>query len=171
MSRYITQRDLFRCVPLGILNAMRWSGASVHRGNLPELMRDTGCTKPFGCSTLKSFSRTLRKRLKNYSFVKRDSNPTLGKLESHLRDGGSVLLCYAFSLKYKDEGGHITLITGVSKTGLTFAVANHYGYTGHSEPRRNKTITRSALRNDLRRRHRSYATFPVVWLLTHKRPL
>lgn len=150
--RYVQQRDNFRCGPVAILNALKWSGCRVTSKLIPSLCKAVSCIDGTYQSNL---GRELVKRGKGNFFTREDKQPTLKNIEKNLRNGGAVLLSYWYRKKKPPSKcgeleGHNTLIVGVSKSGLTFYVANYFA----PDNTQRKRVSRSILRNDLKMKRR-----------------
>lgn len=170
MPRYVRQHDLFRCGPIGILNALKWAGVDTTVRLIPDLCRETKCTPSEG--TLRTnFARALVERGKKYFATRQDKDPILQSIESSLRAQKAVLLCFLYD-ETADDGerpGHYVLITHISKSGKTFTLVNHK-IRSDAPSRCIQYIRRSTLLHHLRRRKRCGIWYPIAWHLT-PRPL
>ncbi len=165
MSRYVRQRDQFRCGPIAILNALKWAGSDATAELLPRLSRETKCDPHYPGTWKTDLAMTLRKRGKKYFSVRQDGHPSMKKIEKCLRRGESVLICFlcpGSRAKYGEWGGHYSLIVGVSDSGSSFMAVNRV--TGEKPG----FLRRRSLRNDLCRRKHDGTWYPTVWYLRKK---
>jgi hypothetical protein len=149
MPRYVQQRDEFRCGPVAILNALKWSGRSVTAKLIPRLCKEVSCSQS-GTQPL-NFTLGLIRRGKKSFTVRRDNHPSLANIENRLRNGGAVILVYWYhkekkTRKSREFEGHLTLITGVSKSGKTFRVVNYFTPKGLHRVRINREVLWGNLR-------------------------
>lgn len=126
MARYIKQRDKFSCGPVAILNALRWAGADVSTGYVYVLSDKCRCV-PVGVRRDKvgtdhyDFDRVIRQESEGLFRVDLILKPRLEEIETHLQDGGAVVLNYKH-----EKARHFNLLTEVSESGKTFELVNDF---------------------------------------------
>jgi len=125
MIHYVKQRDKFRCGPVAVLNSLRWVGADVSANYVYELSEKCK-TKSYGMSGTNyyNFDRILRDEGQDLVNVKLILKPRLYEIEEHLREGGVVVLNYAWG--QEDSHRHYTFIPEESETGKTFVMVNEF---------------------------------------------
>ena len=148
MPRYVKQRDHFRCGPIVILNALKWAGVEVSSSeHLDYLTELTACGPPPRGTWHGTFDPALRAAGKGFYSVRRVHHPPLGRIETHLQDGGAVVFNY-FWRKEKEgtEGRHFHLLVGMSSSGNSFYVVNR----GRRDPTFKRVHRETFKKEDLR---------------------
>ena len=165
MIRYVRQRDRFRCGPIAILNALKWSGSNATARLIPKISQESKCNPNYPGTWKTDLDVTLRTSGQKYFTVRQYGHPSLKKVEECLRAGGSVIICFlcpGTQDKYGKWGGHYTLLVGVSQSGFSFTAINRVSGDG---PR---LLRRRSLRNDLCRRKHDGTWYPTAWYLRKK---
>jgi hypothetical protein len=127
MTRYARQQDNFRCGPVGILNALKWSGvaATVDR-TLPYLCGLTGCVD--GGVRHREMDKALREAGCGHFTTRLVRRPKLHEIENHLKSGGAIIVNYYWEKKRRDyieTSRHYVLISDISPSGTYFGMVNY----------------------------------------------
>lgn len=123
MTRYIKQRDTFRCGPVAVLNSIRWAGLGVATDFVYDLSEFMGCTRPGGTPAA-PFEETLRDMGRALQLYKVSTmyKPKLYQIEDHLEKDGSVILNVSSDRTFNRR--HYMNVIGT--TGKKFTVVNAY---------------------------------------------
>jgi hypothetical protein len=116
--RYVKQTDRFRCGPVAIVNAIKWSGGTATRKSLPTIDEQCHCKAPGG-----TMPTNLAKAIAKYGDLftaKRYFNPPKEKLDKHLDHGGAAILRYMIGKP--EYHGHYIFIAG--KEGERYLICN-----------------------------------------------
>ena len=115
MARFrpLTQRDLYSCGPIAVMNALRWSGKRVPYGDLGKYKRMCRHKKDLG-----SLDRNIDKVLRRASGirVRFRNGPRADVVDSWLRGGGAVVFSFNHArTSEKRVCRHVVLITRVTR--------------------------------------------------------
>jgi len=161
MPRYVRQRDQYRCGPIAILNALKWAGAKVSSSDYLDYLTALSVCGPSPRGTWhKTFDRALRVAGEDFYSVRRIYYPTLGEIESHLQDGGAIVLNYYWRIDKEDVSSrHFQLLVGMSASGDIISVNR-----GGKQPTLQRLTRETFKKDDLRfqRVDESYK----AWFLT-----
>ena len=103
-TRYIKQRDQYRCGPVAVINTLKFLGVSITYKSLPIIQELCKCANPHGTDRY-DFENALKKL--GVKFERR-VRPTLKDIDRHINKGGAILMDYY--LGYED--GHYALCIG-----------------------------------------------------------
>lgn len=163
MPRYIGQRDTFRCCPIAIFNALRWSGQCIKYEYLKRIVRHCRCTyedKVFRYNLDRSLIVYGKRRFE----VRIRYRPSISSIEEHLRQPECAVIINDLRTENGMEKGHCYLVTKVTDSGKSFTVVNLY--KGEAV----RMIRRSTFKHSIRpRKHEDGAIYPVAWFLTMNR--
>jgi hypothetical protein len=143
MTRYIKQRDNFRCGPVAVINSLRWAGADISTNYVYELTDKCLATPTNGGTPHYAFDRILREDGKGLLNVDLILKPRMYEIEDHLKKGGVAVLNYVwFDERDGDSHRHYVLITEESKSGRTFEVVNDFKTRPAATKIRRKTFAK-----------------------------
>lgn len=176
MTRYVKQPGENDCEPIGLMNAVKWSGGrSTLKRDRKRLIRATRCYIPRGRwvrdgGTLdRDFERVLRREARGRFDVKLRFRVGIRALEKHLREeNGAVFVSYCWASRRTDERNiHLVLFTNVSDSGKTFTVVNDLE-NDRDETRTIMRKRRSTVIRNLRikKDERGDLICPRAWFLT-----
>lgn len=162
MTRYVRQKDKFRCGPVAILNALRWAGLNInYKKSINNLTLMCFC-KPGRGTSHNNFDNALRELCENFFKVRRVYHPTLKQIEEHLQNNGAVILNYRICRIKKEEQRHFQLVVGMDKNGKYFHSVNAFS----NKPAFFK-ISREKFKSSCLRSQRVDKSFKA-WFLTKK---
>jgi hypothetical protein len=102
VTRYIGQRDHFRCGPIAVLNALKWAGVPVtEKKDLKRISKLCKCVA--GRGTPKRATTIALRKSKGIILSKKVKKPTLKVLDEWIDNGGAVLLRYTWKLGPKEK--------------------------------------------------------------------
>ena len=115
MTRFIKQRDLFRCGPVAVLNSLKFFGKKVTYKDLPRISKICKSTRT-GTSSF-NLDTALRKLGKNYFSVRKLQGWSFDTIDEALRNNKLVVVNYDWEDR-KIEGtvtiiriqGHFTIL-------------------------------------------------------------
>ncbi len=148
MIRFVKQRDQYRCGPIAILNALKWAGARVSSSDYLDYLTELSVCGPSPRGTWhKTFDRALRVAGEDFYSTRRIYYPTLGEIESHLQDGGAIVLNYYWRIdKEKVSSRHFQFLVGISPSGDAFYSVNR----GGKQPTLQRLTRETFKKDDLR---------------------
>lgn len=112
--RFLKQKDRFRCGPVALVNALKWSGKKSTSKDLIKISHLLK-TKPKTGTYIHNIEKVVDKFFKNSML----EAPCLRTLDNHLAANGAILFSYAHPEKRK---GHIFLI--IKNTDKTYLAVN-----------------------------------------------
>jgi len=145
MPRYVKQKDKFRCGPVAIANAMKWSGENYSwTKNKDKLTKLCNCENGTYRSDLK---RALKQIIGAVIKFRYSTAPTLRSIDEHLAKGAVLLNLTRWD---EDKRGH----PGWDKIGHPFLIIDRTPHTYivvsyHKDKNSVHRITRKTLNKDL----------------------
>lgn len=129
--RYYKQRDQFRCGPVAVFNALKWTGGFAGltaKKAMPRLDALCECIWPRG--TLHGpMDSTLRIAGRGFFDVRRVYTPKLKEIEDQIKAGGAAII----NFRWRDvrdgklvDARHYVLVTDMSTSGEYFWVVNSH---------------------------------------------
>ncbi len=144
MTRFIKQKDGFRCGPVAIINALKWHGE-------PATYKDIKVvSKILKCKRSGTHTDNVDRVVKKLFNVSRDK-PLLKDLNSHLDNEGAILIQFRWP---NTKTSHYTLIT--KRKGQCYHFINLYNDQTHS------VIKKSTFKKFIKRTK----FLPHMWLLS-----
>jgi hypothetical protein len=109
----VKQTDQFRCGPVAILNAIKWSGGqATKKKDLPRITSECCCTYPRGTPPTNLMAAIKKYRHHFKATIQYD--PPKRKFDRHLENGNAAILDY-FSRWDGEYCGHYILVLGKDK--------------------------------------------------------
>lgn len=124
MTRYVKQKDSFRCGPVAILNALKWAGIKVSYDSFINCLTLLCLCTPSRGTKHGDFDLILRGVGEGYYTVKRIYRPKLNQIEKHLKSGGAVILNYRIHRDSTCERRHFQFTIDTDRKGEKFKIAN-----------------------------------------------
>jgi hypothetical protein len=150
--RWIRQRNSHSCVPVAILNMLKWAGVSItYKNNIRFWKKKVGHTQDG--AHIRDYSRIFSK-IPNVK-LKRKTRPSLEGIDRALSEGNAVLLRSAWEMDGNIHR-HILLITG--RTEKSLFLTNTFRGHGWFE----KSLVKAWYMEEHRLRS---GTYPTAWFI------
>lgn len=120
--RYVKQNNTYTCVPVALLNTLKWAGYHRTLSHLPGLIKKTKCYYPQG-----SYPDCFHKILRKYKKIKFYSRKKISieDIDNHLDKNGIIIfIYYYFNEDIDDISGHASVIFEKSKDNNFYYLAN-----------------------------------------------
>lgn len=156
MNKWIYQKNNFSCVPIGLLNVMRWAGHNVsYNKDYKRWCKKLKCRAGWGTDWV-DYHKFLPK-ISKIKIIDKD-HLTISQIDASLKEGKVVLL-----RSFIEDVGHLSLI--VARTNKSFfVVGDPHGYM----LKNNRWVRKKVFKKRFLKKNSSvakYVTYPSGWIV------